>query len=53
MYTCMCVYTHTHMGRGERKIYYKELVHALMGSGKSQDLQGELTSWGYKKTALL
>lgn len=29
----------------ERKLYYKELAHAIMETDNSQDLQDELASW--------
>lgn len=45
MYVCVCarVYVCGKRGGGGG-IYYKELVHVIMGAEKSQDVQGELPS---------
>ena len=41
---CMCVCVCVCVCVCE-EIYYKELVHMIMETGKSQDLQGENTVW--------
>ena len=41
---------HRTNGRIYKEIYYKELAHAIVDAGKSQELQGELASWRPRRT---
>ena len=45
---CVCVCVCVCVER-EKEIYYKELTHMITEADKSQDLQGELASWGPRR----